>query len=170
MPKRPTMTDPEQPGRDAGSAAPGASPRVDAAGLSVNPPGPAAVSTEARDEGRFAYEGLDRLIHEPARLGIMTSLIANPRGLLFGELKKLCRLTDGNLSRHLFHLQEAGFIELFKRSHNNRPQTLCRATAAGSARFLHYIGELERIVADAERLSRPSAPPTDLAAEGWSRG
>jgi hypothetical protein len=52
-------------------------------------------------EGRFAYEGLDRVIHERARLSVLTSLITNPKGLIFNDLKQLCSLTDGNLSRHL---------------------------------------------------------------------
>ena len=52
-------------------------------------------------EGRFAYEGLDRVIHERARLSVLTSLISSPKGVTFGELKRLCSLTDGNLSRHL---------------------------------------------------------------------
>lgn len=42
--------------------------------------------------GRFAYEGLDRIIHEKARLGIVTSLATHPHGLLFGDLKELCHL------------------------------------------------------------------------------
>ena len=50
-------------------------------------------------EGRFAYEGLDRVIHERARLSILTSLVTNPKGLTFNDLKQLCALTDGNLSR-----------------------------------------------------------------------
>ena len=50
-------------------------------------------------EGRFAYEGLDRVIHERARLSIVTSLATNPKGLTFNDLKRLCTLTDGNLSR-----------------------------------------------------------------------
>ena len=58
--------------------------------------------------GRFAYEGLERVFHEKARLGIMTSLISQPRGVVFADLKELCHLTDGNLSRHLQVLHEAG--------------------------------------------------------------
>src|SRR6202521_1880793 len=61
--------------------------------------------------GRFAYEGLDRVIHEKARLGIVTSLVTHPRGLLFNDLKELCALSDGNLSRHLQILAEAGLVE-----------------------------------------------------------
>src|SRR5262249_53123917 len=58
-------------------------------------------------EAPFAYEGLDRVIHEKARLGILTSLMAHPKGLAFADLKQLCGLTDGNLSRHLQVLEEA---------------------------------------------------------------
>ena len=65
-------------------------------------------------EGRFAYEGLDRVIHERARLSVLTSLIANPRGLTFGDLKQLCALTDGNLSRHLRVLERAKMVEIAK--------------------------------------------------------
>ena len=69
---------------------------------------------ETRGGARFAYEGLDRVIHERARLSILTSLIAHSKGLLFGDLKQLCGLTDGNLSRHLQVLQEAGLVEIAK--------------------------------------------------------
>ena len=51
--------------------------------------------------GRYAYDGLERIFHEKARLGIMTSLVTHSRGLIFSDLKELCQLTDGNLSRHL---------------------------------------------------------------------
>ena len=81
---------------------------------------------DAEQPGRFAYDGLDRVLHEKARLGIMTSLVTRPEGLLFGELKRLCALTDGNLSRHLDVLREAGLVEVWKGFENRRPQTLCR--------------------------------------------
>ena len=82
-------------------------------------------------EGRFAYEGLDRVLHEKARLGILTSLSTRPEGLLFGDLKRLCALTDGNLNRHLEVLQEAGLVEVWKRFEGRRPQTLVRLGAEG---------------------------------------
>ena len=81
--------------------------------------------------GRFAYDGLDRVIHEKARLGVLTSLVAHPKGLVFGDLKQLCGLTDGNLSRHLQVLEEAGLIDIEKGYDRNRPQTICRITPAG---------------------------------------
>jgi DNA-binding MarR family transcriptional regulator len=106
---------------------------------------------EGESPGRYAYEGLDRIMHEKARLGIMTSLMTRPEGSLFGELKELCALTDGNLSRHLDVLHEAGLIEIWKGFEKKRPQTLCRLTADGRSRFLEYVEELERVVRDAQR-------------------
>jgi DNA-binding MarR family transcriptional regulator len=99
--------------------------------------------------GRFSYEGLDRVIHERARLSILTSLIANKRGLLFGDLKRLCALSDGNLSRHLQVLVEAKLVSMSKGFENNRPQTVCRITALGRARYLEYVEVLEQVVRDA---------------------
>ena len=115
--------------------------------------------------GRFAYEGLERIFHEKARLGIMTSLVTHSRGLVFSDLKDLCRLTDGNLSRHLQVLNEAGFVEIWKGSHKNRPQTLCRVTDEGRTRFLEYINVLETVVQDA--LKAGSTSSANLT-EGWS--
>ena len=99
--------------------------------------------------GRYAYERLSRIMHEKARLGIMTSLMARPHGLVFGELKQLCSLTDGNLSRHIDVLHEAGLIEIRKGFERKRPQTVCRLTSAGRQRFIEYLGELERVIRDA---------------------
>jgi hypothetical protein len=98
---------------------------------------------------RFAYEGLDRVIHERARLGLLTSLVAHPKGVAFGDLKQLCRLTDGNLSRHLQVLQAAKLVEISKGIARNRPQTLCRITSQGRKRYLDYLVVLEQVVLDA---------------------
>src|SRR5881628_2659627 len=90
-------------------------------------------------EGRFAYEGLDRVIHERARLSVLTSLITNPKGLTFGDLKQFCSLTDGNLSRHLSVLETAKMVEIVKGHERNRPQTVCRITPSGRKRYLEYL-------------------------------
>jgi DNA-binding transcriptional ArsR family regulator len=99
----------------------------------------------------FSYEGLDRVIHEKARLGVLTSLMAHPKGLAFADLKQLCGLTDGNLSRHLQVLQEAGLVDITKGYEGNRPHTSCRLTKAGRRRFLDYLAVLERLVRDAAK-------------------
>jgi DNA-binding MarR family transcriptional regulator len=112
-------------------------------------------------DGRFAYEGLDRVIHERARLSVLTSLVTNPKGLAFGDLKQLCALTDGNLSRHLRVLEKAKMVELVKKHDRNRPQTICRITASGRARYIEYLSTLEQVVRDAAGVSE-ERPATGL--------
>lgn len=102
-------------------------------------------------EGRFAYEGLDRVIHERARLSILTSLVTNPRGLTFNDLKQLCSLTDGNLSRHLNVLERGKMVEISKGHDRNRPQTVCRITPSGRKRYLEYLSTLEQVIRDAAK-------------------
>ena len=102
-------------------------------------------------EGRFAYQGLDRVIHERARLSVLTSLIGSPKGVTFGQLKQLCSLTDGNLSRHLRVLENAKMVEIAKGHDRNRPQTVCRITASGRKRYLEYLSTLEQVVRDAAK-------------------
>src|SRR4029078_12823669 len=97
--------------------------------------------TEAKN-APFAYDGLDRIIHEKARLGLLTSLMAHPKGLAFADLKQLCGLTAGKLTRHLQVLQEAGLVEVTKGYERNRPHTTCRLTRTGRRRFLDYLAVL----------------------------
>jgi DNA-binding MarR family transcriptional regulator len=109
--------------------------------------------------GRFAYEGLDRVIHEKARLSVLTSLVAHPRGLAFGDLKEMCALTDGNLSRHLQVLEEGGLIDIRKGYDHNRPQTICRITVQGRRRYLDYLKVLEQVVRDAASAAQAGRAP-----------
>jgi DNA-binding MarR family transcriptional regulator len=120
-----------------------------------------------RQPGRFAYEGLDRLIHEKARLSILSSLAAHADGLVFSDLKALCALTDGNLSRQITQLQEAGLVEVWKGHKGNRPQTLVRLSAEGQNRFLEYLQVLEGVLDDAASTARRSsaAQPNGLLAQ-----
>ena len=114
-------------------------------------------TSEPKEAGRFAYEGLERLLHERSRLGILSSLAAHPQGLIFNDLKMLCSLTDGNLSRQIQILEEAGFVEVIKSVHQNRPRTLVRMTTAGRKRFVDYLAELERVVRDAAAAQETSS-------------
>jgi len=118
-----------------------------------------------KPDARFAYEGLDRVIHERARLSVLTSLMAHPKGLLFGDLKQLCGLTDGNLSRHLQVLQDAKLVEITKYFEHNKPQTQCRITALGRRRYLDYLAVLEQVVRDAADAAKaqPGKSPRGLA-------
>lgn len=114
----------------------------------------------------FAYAGLDRVIHEHARLSVLTCLVAHAHGLTFNDLKRLCALTDGNLSRHLQVLEDAALITVLKGTERNRSLTLCRITATGRARYFEYLTVLERVIADAAHAVKSDASsPTDAAAE-----
>ena len=125
--------------------------------------------TPADESGRYAFDGIDRVLHEKARLGILTSLLAHQNGLVFGELRDLCALTDGNLSRHLQTLQEATLIEIWKGYKGKRPQTLVRLTTDGRTRFLDYLNLLENIVSGALSTAKPELePPPNAKKLGWS--
>jgi predicted ArsR family transcriptional regulator len=100
-------------------------------------------------KSRYSYDGLDRVIHERARLSLLTSLVTHMKGLSFGELKQLCGLTDGNLNRHLEVLEEAKLISVTKGIEQNRPQTSFRITATGRRRYVDYLAVLEQVITDA---------------------
>ena len=117
--------------------------------------------------GRFSYEGLDRVIHEKARLGILASLATHDGGLLFNDLKQLCSLTDGNLSRHLAVLSEARLVDIWKEQQGARPQTLYRLTPRGRRRFAKYVSVLESVVADAQVELKSKASQQPLSTR-WS--
>ena len=109
-------------------------------------------SVKKRSEARanqYSYRGLDRVIHERARLSLLTSLMRYPKGLRFVDLKALCGLTDGNLSRHLQVLEEAGLVHVAKDFGQNRPQTTFRLTGEGHRRYVEYLVLLEQVVRDA---------------------
>jgi DNA-binding MarR family transcriptional regulator len=113
---------------------------------------------QAEDAGKFAYEGLDRVLHEKARLGILTALITHPNGLAFGEIARLCGLTDGNLSRHLTALAEANLVKINKSFQDKRPLTTCVLTATGRKRFREYLSQLEQVLRDAAEEADATQP------------
>ncbi|HNT33732.1 MAG TPA: transcriptional regulator [bacterium] len=117
---------------------------------------------EDHDRGRFAYEGLDRVLHEKARLGILTALVTHREGLLFTQIRDLCALSDGNLSRHIQALEEAGLVEVWKGFRAKKPQTLCRISKNGLCRFHEYLEELERVIRDAS-VAGEEDPSTESA-------
>lgn len=127
-------------------------------------------ATEAPIPGRFNYDKLDRILHEKARLGILTCLLSRVDGLSFNDLKELCALTDGNLSRHLEVLHEAGLVEIRKSFQNKRPLTVCLLTEAGRLRFQDYLDELERVIHDAQAAVADADARASSAAHprGWS--
>jgi DNA-binding MarR family transcriptional regulator len=131
---------------------------------------PSKDSEAKRTSGRFAYQGLRRVFHERARLSVLSSLATHPEGLVFTELKILCSLTDGNLSRQIQLLQESGLVETWKGFRNNRPQTLCRLTPTGRKQFLEYIAVLEGVISDAHSVARESVRRASSPLPGAASG
>jgi predicted ArsR family transcriptional regulator len=113
-----------------------------------------------------SFDSLDRIFHEPARLAILTALTSRPAGVVFNDLKELCNLTDGNLSRHLQALREAGVVELWKRARTGRPQTWVQWTRDGRARFVEYLDALEDVVRTAIDATRKTSGQTGSLGRG----
>lgn len=114
-------------------------------------------SDVADDPGRFAYDGLDRVFHEKARLGILTSLSTHRDGLSFTELKNFCALTDGNLNRHLQALHEARLIEMRKGGAGRNHLTTVRISELGRTRFAEYLAVLESVILDAVQATQSTS-------------
>jgi DNA-binding transcriptional ArsR family regulator len=88
---------------------------------------------------------LNPVIHERARLGIVSALAAR-EAATFAELKALLDMTDGNLSVHLRVLEQAGYLAIDKAFVDRKPQTSARLTRKGRTAFEHYVQVLEEIV------------------------
>ena len=89
--------------------------------------------------------GLDRLIHERMRLGIVSALAVNDR-LSFNDLKRLLKTTDGNLSVHARRLEEAGYIACAKFFEGRLPKTEFRLSDAGRRAFERYLDHMEALI------------------------
>lgn len=88
--------------------------------------------------------GLDKLVHEPTRLAILTALSAC-ESADFSYLLALTGLTKGNLSAHLWKLEEAGLVAIEKRFVGKVPNTQARLTDEGSRAVSGYWERLERL-------------------------
>ena len=88
---------------------------------------------------------LNRLIHEPVRLGIVSALAVNET-MTFNELKDLLRTTDGNLSVHARKLEEAQYIGCEKYFEGRVPKTEYRLTNAGRRALETYLDHMEALI------------------------
>ena len=88
---------------------------------------------------------LDAVIHERARLAIITAL-ATGDAKSHTELRDLLQLTDGNLSVHARKLEEAGYVSCAKEFAGRTPRTTYRLTAAGRRAFDRYLAHLEQLI------------------------
>ena len=100
--------------------------------------------------------GLDRTIHEPARLAILT-VLSSAESADFLFLQRATGLTKGNLSSHLAKLEEAGLVEIEKRFVERRPNTLVRLTKAGRARIGEHWERLDGLRRNARALGSEAA-------------
>ena len=92
---------------------------------------------------------LDRTIHEPIRLGIISALAVAER-LSFNDLKQRLATTDGNVSVHARKLEDAGYISCHKGFEGRVPHTDYRITAAGRKAMERYFAQMTAII-DAAR-------------------
>ena len=103
---------------------------------------------------------LDRLVHEPARLAILTAL-SSCRGCDFVYLQSLTAITKGNLSNHLQKLEEGGLIQLEKGYKGRVPQTMIRLTPRGRSaidRHWRRLEELRSAAKDWQAEQQPQEP------------
>ena len=89
---------------------------------------------------------LDEIIHQPARLRMMTMLVSQPEDgrLAYGFIQKTLGLTGGNLTTHLRKLEDAGYLATAKEFIDSKPRTWVQATPLGRSAFAEYLSNLER--------------------------
>lgn len=99
------------------------------------------------------FNGLDPVVHGPARLGILTVLQVNGTAD-FMTLKRRLNLTDGLLGSHLMKLEQASYIASDKKIVGRRPKTTYSITRAGRSALASYLGAMQQVidaVADSRR-------------------
>jgi DNA-binding transcriptional ArsR family regulator len=117
------------------------------------------------EPGPAVHAELDRLVHEPGRLAILTVLSAvADADFLF--LQRATGLTKGNLSSHLSKLEDAGLVRIDKRFVRKKPQTTLTITATGRERTARHWEQLEALrdqavsVSHASQSARRSSAPS----------
>lgn len=96
---------------------------------------------------------LDNIIHQPARLRIMASLVALDPGeqVDFVYLRKILKLTDGNLGAHLSKLEKAGYVKIQKTFIARKPRTFINATGKGRDAFNEHTAALKHIIGGSKK-------------------
>ena len=92
-----------------------------------------------------AAQGLDRLIHERLRLGIVSALAVNA-SLTFTDLRTMLETTDGNLSVHARKLEDAGYVLCTKSFEGRSPRTEYKLTPAGKKALARYLDHMEALI------------------------
>ena len=99
---------------------------------------------------------IDTIIHQPARLKIMASLITLEPGeqVDFVYLRKILKLTDGNLGAHLLKLEQARYIKVEKTFVARKPRSFISITTKGRSAFEGHVTALEEIVHSKKKADR----------------
>jgi DNA-binding MarR family transcriptional regulator len=105
--------------------------------------------------------GLDDVVHQRVRLGILT-IAHEARQVEFGFLRDTLDLTAGNLSQHLTVLEKAGLVEIEKGYAGKRGRTWIRLTAAGKKALDDEISQLKRLIRRVEQPTPPEEAPRPL--------
>jgi DNA-binding MarR family transcriptional regulator len=92
---------------------------------------------------------LDDIVHQRVRLGIL-AVLSEARWADFGYLRDALELTDGNLSRHIAVLDQAGLVKVEKGYESNRPRTWVQATRAGRAALRAELAALQELITRVE--------------------
>ena len=100
--------------------------------------------TTPRAEAPSPDFDVDRLVHEPARLGVLT-VLSSVRSAEFLFLQSTLGLSKGNLSSHLSRLEQGGLVEISKKFVGKKPQTSAQLTPAGRAAIERYWHQLDRL-------------------------
>ena len=106
---------------------------------------------------------LDRLVHEPGRLAILT-ILSSIADADFLFLQRTTGMTKGNLSSHLTKLEEAGLVTIEKRFVRKKPNTKVALTATGRERIAQHWDQLEQLKRLAARSARSSGAAPGRAA------
>lgn len=117
---------------------------------------------------RLALDDIDRVFHEKARLGIMTTIVGSQDGMNFNELKELCDLTDGNLNRHLKVLVDTSVLSVRKTGQGRNTNSHYKLTAKGRKAFEKYLSALEAILNAAKQSA--DGPVSKMAKRSAKRG
>jgi len=107
----------------------------------------------------------DSIIHQPVRLQVMSSLVSLDLGeqVEFTYLRRLLRVTDGNLGAHLMKLEEAGYVKIDKTFVDRKPRTYVSATGKGRDAFAGHVAALNEILQGAAEPTQPAKARSEEA-------
>ncbi|MBT4087219.1 MAG: helix-turn-helix domain-containing protein [Deltaproteobacteria bacterium] len=95
---------------------------------------------------------INKIIHEPARLRILTFLVtSNKEAVSFNELQKKLEFSSGNLSLQLKKLSSSDYIKIHKTFKDNKPFTTVSLTPMGSEALNQYVDEMKKLISSLKK-------------------